>query len=56
MKDRNNLGKLRLRADVFKSSTRSAKGASLHRLNKGVEVEHNETSFDYRSLRYTINK
>jgi hypothetical protein len=42
--------------DVLKSSTLSAKGASIHHVNKGVEVEHNETSFDYRSLRYTINK
>ena len=25
-------------------------------MNKGVEVEHNETSFDYQSLRYTANK
>jgi hypothetical protein len=41
---------------VFKSSTQSTKGASLHHVNKGVEVEHNETSFDDRSLRYTVNK
>jgi len=25
-------------------------------VNKGVQVEHTETSFDYWSLMYTINK
>jgi hypothetical protein len=55
-KSRNNLGKLWLQTDVFKSSTQSAKGASIHHVNKGVEVEQNETSFDYRSLRYAVNK
>jgi hypothetical protein len=49
-------GKLWLHTDVFKSSTQSSKGTSLHRVNKGVEVENNETSFDYQSLRYTVNK
>jgi hypothetical protein len=42
--------------DVFKSSTQFAKGASVHHVNKRVEVEHNETSFDYRSLMYIVNK
>jgi hypothetical protein len=27
-----------------------------HYVNICVEVEHNETSFDYQSLMYTINK
>jgi hypothetical protein len=40
----------------MRSSTLTVDGASLHRVNKVVEVEHNETLFDYRSLRYTINK
>jgi hypothetical protein len=38
------------------SSTRSAKGPSLHHVNRGVEVEHKETLFDYQSLMYTVNK
>jgi hypothetical protein len=38
------------------SSTLTVDDASMHHVNKVVEVEHNETSFDYRSLRYTINK
>jgi hypothetical protein len=40
----------------WRSSTLAIDGASLHHVNKGIEVEHNETSFDYQSLRYTINK
>jgi hypothetical protein len=47
---------LRPHTDVFNSSTQSAKGVSIHHVTKGVEVEHNETSFDYQSLRYTVNK
>jgi hypothetical protein len=38
------------------SSTLSAKGASIHYVKKGFDVEHNETLFAYWSLRYTINK
>ena len=41
---------------IIKSSRQSTKGASIHCVNKGVEVEHNGTLFDYRSLMYTINK
>jgi hypothetical protein len=40
----------------WRSSTLSVEGASLHHVNRGVDVEHNETSFDYRSLRYIVNK
>ena len=40
----------------WRSSTLVVYGASLHHVNKGVELEHNETSFDYQSLRYIINK
>jgi hypothetical protein len=40
----------------WRSSTLAANGASLHHVNKGVEFEHDETSFDYRSLRYIVNK
>jgi hypothetical protein len=38
------------------SLTLFAKGASLHHVNREVDVEHNETSFDYWSLRYIVNK
>ena len=55
-KGSNNSGKMRPHTDVFKSSTQSAKGASLHHVNKWVQVEHNVTSFDYRSLMYIVNK
>jgi hypothetical protein len=55
-KGSNNLGELWPHSDVFKSSTLSTKGESIHHVNKGVEVEHKETSFDYQSLRYTVNK
>ena len=41
---------------IFKYSTQFSKGAILHYVNKGVEVEQNETSFDYQSSRYTVNK
>jgi hypothetical protein len=46
---------LRPHIDVFKSSTQYAKGASLHHVIKGVDFEKNETSFDYRSLRYIVD-
>jgi hypothetical protein len=34
---------------------RMFEGEILHHVNRGVEVKHNETSFDYVSLRYTVN-
>jgi hypothetical protein len=40
----------------WRSSTLAFDGASLHPVNKRVEFEHHETSFDYQSLRYIINK
>ena len=46
---------MHLQANVFKYSTQSAKGANLHRVNQGIEVEHNETLFDYRSLKMFLD-
>jgi hypothetical protein len=40
----------------MRSSTLIVDGASPHRVNKVVKVEHDQTSFYYRSLRSTINK
>jgi hypothetical protein len=56
MKGKQQLRKVARHSEVFKSSTLSAKGSSLHHVNKGVEVEHDETTFDYQSLRYAVNK
>jgi hypothetical protein len=40
----------------WSSSTLSVEGVSMHHVNKWVEVKHNETSFDYQSLTYTVKK
>jgi hypothetical protein len=42
-----------LHPEVF---TTICRGTSLHYVNRCVEVEQSETSFDYRSLMYTIKK
>jgi hypothetical protein len=45
-----------MKVATMNKGAKSAKGASLNHVNKGVEVKHNETSFDYWSLRYKVNK
>jgi hypothetical protein len=41
---------------TFPRSSPNHHGTSLHYVNRCVEVENNETPFDYHSLMYTFKK